>query len=144
MKKLLLLIIAPFLFASTLPKNFGECVSIRYFNQKNSPLPFNDFMKNVTKYECNNQIIYIGIEERIPGILKLNTNSNTKDFLLTHTYIQNLKTAIYIDKQLKKGVIAVQLNKKYALKVLFYSTDYKSILKIISKLNFKKIIKSLD
>ncbi len=144
MKKLFLLLTGGLLFASTnfntvLPKEFGKCIELRYFDVQNSPIPLNDFFLVIKKYNCENKIIYIGVEERIPGILKLNVNKNSKDFLIKHLKIKGFDAAIYIDKNLQKGVIAIKLNNKYALKILFNGTDYKSIIEIIKKLNLKKI-----
>jgi hypothetical protein len=144
MKKLIALLAGGLLFASTnfntiLPKNFGECVQLGYFDIQNPPISLNDFFLVIKKYDCNNKIIYLGIEDRIPGILKLNVNNDTKDFLLKHFKINGFDAAVYIDKNLKEGVIAIKLTDKYALKVLFNGTDYKSVVDIIKNLDLEKI-----
>jgi len=141
MKRLLLIAaIAALGFAKdVLPQNFGQCVGISYFTPQNAPIPLKDNYLDIKKYDCNNDIIYIGIEDQIPGILKLNVNNNTKDFLLEHFKINGYQAAVYIDKGLKKGVIAVKLNNKYALKLLFNGTDYKKSLIYLQNLNFKEI-----
>ena len=149
MKKLLFLALGLSLFASTntnnlLPKNFGDCVQLGYFNIQNPPIPLNDYMVVVKKYDCNNQIIYIGIEDRIPGILKIKEIKETKDFLIKHCKIQGFDTAVYVDKGLKKGVLAIKLTDKYALKVMFDGTDYKTVARIIQQLDLEKIKEELS
>jgi len=143
MKKLLLLAAGLSLFAANpqniLPKNFGECVELGYFDIKNPPIPLNDYMVIIKKYDCNNNIIYIGIEDRIPGILKIKEDKNSKDFLIKHLKINGYEAAVYIDKGLQKGVLAIKLNNKYTLKVLFNSTDYSSIINLIKKIDLNKI-----
>jgi hypothetical protein len=143
MKKLFLLAAGISLFAASyqnvLPKNFGECVELGYFHIQNPPIPLNDYMIVIKKYDCNNNIVYIGIEDRIPGILKINEDKDSKDFLIKHCKINGFDAAVYIDKGLEKGVLAIKLNNKYALKVLFNSTDYKSVINIIKKLDLNKI-----
>jgi hypothetical protein len=145
MKKLALVVFAAsFVLAkSILPANFSECTEITFFNKYNTPLPINDNMQIIKKYSCDNHIIYIGIEDNIPGILKLKVNSDTKNFLLKHTKIQGFECAIYIDKTLQKSVIAIKLNNKKALKILFYGSDYQNILNYVKNLNLKKIKREL-
>ncbi len=143
MKLLAPLLASTFLFASAnsniLPKDIGECSSVGFFDTQNAPLPLNDYMKIVKKYSCNKQIIYIGIEDSTPGILKIKTNADKKDFLLKHFTFKDQPAAVYIDKNLKKGVIAVKLNAKYTLKILFFGTNYKNILNMLKPLNIEKI-----
>ena len=150
MKKLLFLGLGISLFAaannidSILPKNFGECIQLGYFDIKNRPVPLKDYLLVVKKYDCNNKIIYIGIEDRIPGILKIKIDKETKDFLIKHCKIQGFDAAVYVDKGVKKGVLAIKLNDKYALKVMFDGTDYKSVVKIIEQLDLNKIKEKLS
>jgi hypothetical protein len=148
MKKLFLVAAGISLFAASyqnvLPKNFGKCVELGYFNIQNPLIPLNDYMIVIKKYDCNNNILYIGIEDRIPGILKIKEDKNSKDFLIKHCKINGFDAAVYIDKGLKKGVLAIKLNNKYTLKVLFNSTDYKSIINLIKKIDLNKIKKKLS
>ncbi|AZV45878.1 hypothetical protein C3L23_00925 [Nautilia sp. PV-1] len=142
MKKIILPLIASLSFALSphiLPDSFAQCLSINYYTPQNAPIALNDFFKIIKKYECSNNIVYIGIENRIPGILKLNVNNDTKNFLLKHLTINGFKSAVYIDKKLQKGVIAVQLNDKYTLKLLFYGNDYNKYVNILKQLDLKKI-----
>jgi hypothetical protein len=146
MKKIILPFIVSLSFAlspNVLPNSFAQCLSINYFTPQNAPIALNDFFTVVKKYECSDNIVYIGIENRIPGILKLNVNNETKNFLLKHLTINGFKSAVYIDKNLQKGVIAVQLNDKYALKLLFYGNDYNKYINILKQLDLKKIKSSL-
>jgi hypothetical protein len=145
MRKLVIILsIISITFAnSILPTSFGNCTQISFFNKFNTPLPINDYLLSIKKYSCVNNIIYIGMEDRIPGILKLNINNNSAHFLLKHLKIQNLPAAVYIDKNLHKGVIAIKLNNKKTLKIIFNGTDYKKILKEIKPLNIKEIKKAL-
>jgi hypothetical protein len=146
MKKLLLAAIAVFAFAggNLLPQTFGVCAQTGAFTQNNPPIPLNDHMKIVKKYDCKKNILYIGVEDEIPGILKLNVNNDTKDFLLKHFTLQGFKAAVYVDKNLKTGVIAVQLTPKYALKIIFNATNYESVINELNSLNIKKIKEQLS
>jgi len=141
MKKLGLLIGSiSIIFASNiLPSEIGNCYLEKYFSSQNPPIPLNDNIIEIAKYNCRGNIIYIGIKNKIPGILKLNINSNSKNFLLTHTMVKNYPTAIYIDKNLKKGTIAIKLNNKYSLLVFFKGTNYQTILNKLKNINFEKI-----
>ncbi|ACM93405.1 hypothetical protein NAMH_0185 [Nautilia profundicola AmH] len=145
MKKFLLLGVGTSfaLAGNILPQNFGNCIQISFFNKYNAPISLNDYMQIIKKYSCDNQIIYIGIENRIPGILKLSVNNDTKNFLLKHFKIQNYPAAVYIDKQLQKGVIAIKLKADKTLKVLFFGTDYKQVLNYIANIDIKTIAKEL-
>jgi hypothetical protein len=145
MKKLSLFIVSAsiLLAQNLLPSNFSQCKEISFFTKNSPPIPINDNMEIIKRYKCGTNTVYIGIEDKIPGILKLNINSNSKDFLLKHLKIQNFNSAVYIDKNLKKGVIAINLNGKKALKILFFNTDYKKILNYINSLNLKKIKEEL-
>ncbi|WP_456479710.1 hypothetical protein [Nautilia sp.] len=145
MKKLILLsLTGSIIFAENiLPAQFGNCTQISFFNKYNAPIAINDYMQIIKKYSCGSNILYIGIEDRIPGILKLSTDKNTNDFLLKYFALQNYPAAVYVDKRFQKGVIAVQLDNNKALKVLFYGTDYKQALSDIKKLNIKKTAKKL-
>ena len=146
MKKALLfgLILTSLAFAKDiLPQNFGSCSSLGYFTQNNAPIPLKDSYIDIKKYSCNNNIVYIGIQNTIAGILKLNVNNDTKDFLLKHFKINGYNAAVYIDKHLQKGVIAVKLDNSHTLKLLFKGNDYKPFVKILKELNLKEIKKSL-
>ena len=129
--------------SSLLPNSFAGCVALNYFSANNAPLPLNDYMKIVKKYDCDNKILYIGIEDRIPGILKLKENKNSKDFLIDHFTVNGYEAAVYVDKHLNQGVIAIKLTDKYALKVLFNGSDYKSIIPSLKKLDLNKIKENL-
>jgi len=146
MKKLLLIAtIAAMGFAKDLlPQNFGQCNGLTYFTPQNAPIPLKDTYIDIKKYDCDGKIIYIGIQNEIPGILKINVNKDTKDFLIKHCNIEGYNTAVYVDKNLQKGVLAVQLDDKHTLKILFKGTDYKSIGKILQQLDLDKIKSELS
>ena len=145
MKKLSLFIVSAsmLLAQNLLPSNFSQCKEISFFTKNSPPIPINDDMEIIKKYKCDTNTVYIGIEDKIPGILKLKVNNDNKNFLLKHTKIEGFECAIYIDKTLQKGVIAIKLNNKKALKVLFYGTDYQNILNYVKNLNLKKIKREL-
>jgi len=133
MKKLgIITLLSALAFAQALPQFFGKCTAV---NESIIDAQFSE----IKKYDCQNDIIYIGIKNEIPGILKINVNKETDDFLIKHCKIQNHDAAAYVDKKTKKGVIAVKLNNGKSLILMFNGTDFLKYVTYLHDLNLNEI-----
>jgi len=145
MKKLAIVAaIAALAFADVLPQNFWKCVALTEFTNQNPPIPLKSEYVEVKKYDCQNDIIYLGIESDTPGILKLKKDIETKNFMLKHCKIKNHEAAAYVDKNSQKGVIAVKLNNGKTLVLLFNGTDFLKYVTYLHDLNLDEIENSFS
>jgi hypothetical protein len=139
MKKLILSIATTLAFAQ-LPSSFGMCNSIADISASNPPIPLKTDYKEIKEYACNNKIVFIGIREDVPGLLKLwDVNKDTKDFLIKHFTFKGHKAVVYIDKGVKKGDIIIQLGENKSVEVMFNGTDYKQILEYLESFPFYSV-----
>jgi len=145
MKKLAIIAaIVALAFGDVLPQNFGNCEAITKFTNQNPPIPLKSEYKEVKKYTCQNETIYLAIEDKVPGFLKIKENTETKDFLIKHCVIKNHKAATYVDKKEKKGVIAIELNNGKTLLLLFNGTDFLKYVTYLHDLNLDEIENSFS
>jgi hypothetical protein len=129
--------------ANILPAQFGKCIQIPNLNKN---IDIADNFIEIDKYSCNspNKIVFIGITDFIPGILKINSTKITKNFIIKHFWIKKHFAGVYIDKNSQTGVLSIKLSKKYAIKFIFYTTNYRDIIHLARELNFKEIKNNLE
>jgi len=122
-----------------LPQKIQNCVAVAKYTSDNPLAPIEDSYAVLKKYSCDNEVVYIGIANKLPGFLTIKKDKDTKDFLIKHFTINNYQAAVYVDKNLKKGVIAVKLDDCHSLNLFFNGTDYQKYVELIKTLDLEAL-----